>query len=152
MGPSHRGALKHGIIFQERLGGFDPYLLECGTESSGALSVDVGSAEFPWEQEAGYRAPLLVSLIYLPLAGSPILIATLSESPSSFTNKMVAGPSNISSSEDWLLTFQRRCSLRKKSKKGRVNEGGLRLQLILDVYAAQVTIKDAGMDSFYKQF
>lgn len=29
---------------------------------------------------------------------------------------------------------------------------GLRLQLILDVYTAQVTIKDAGMDSFYKQF
>lgn len=60
------------------------------------------------------------------LAGSPILIAALSEGPSSFPNKIVAGSSNISSNEDWLPAFQRRCSLLKKSKKGRVNEGGVK--------------------------
>lgn len=98
------------------------------------------------------QTPLLISVMYLPLEASPILIATFLGSPTSSPNKMVDGSSNSSSNGDWLLVFQGAAHCPKRIRNAESMKEGLRRRLILEAHAAQVTIKDAGIDSVYKQF
>lgn len=87
-------------------------------------------------------------MIYISLESSSISTVALLGSPASFPNKIVADPQYI---QHWGLASEGAVHYFKKSKKySFLMKAGLRPQLILDVCAAQVTIRDAGMDLFYK--
>lgn len=86
-------------------------------------------------------------MIYVSLESSSISTIALLGSPASFPNKIAAGPQYI---QHWGLASEWAAHYFKRVRNTDLKKAGLRLQLILDVYAAQVTIRDAGMDLFYK--
>lgn len=95
----------------------------------------------------GYKILLTGSMIYVSLESSFISNVALLGSPASFPDKIVAGPQYI---QHWGLASEGAPRYLKRVRNTDLMEAGLRLQLILDVYAAQVTIRDVGMDLFYK--